>query len=316
MAPPSSSSSLAQSGQEEPLKRMEKIVTSLMARPDAAPFLEPVDWRGLELWDYPSVVKRLMDLGTIKRKLDRNQYETAAQCAMDVRQVWRNCMLYNAERSDFWLLAKALSKRFEDRYRKVKGECAYCRERLMGSDETGLPRGMFCCRFSRLYALRVTVYVGEEEAERDEEEAGEGEEDDEGDENESGDDEEAEFDDAEQSPESKSRSSSASLLGNTSVPTAPPALDVRSRLAANLLLLNGIELGHVVSLLEQKAPTCLEVSSVRDKMEINLDALDGAVFSEVSSFAAERASRKRSNNLSGAASVSVEDISNRRKKKK
>ena len=116
-------SSQIQSGQEEPLKRVGKIVASLMARPDAAPFLEPVDWRGLELWDYPSVVKRLMDLGTIRRKLERNQYETAAQCAADVRQVWKNCMTYNKEHSDFWLLAKALSKRFEDRYRKIKAEC-------------------------------------------------------------------------------------------------------------------------------------------------------------------------------------------------
>jgi Bromodomain len=125
---------------------MEKIVTSLMARPDAAPFLEPVDWRGLELWDYPSVVKRLMDLGTIKRKLDRNQYETAAQCAMDVRQVWRNCMLYNAERSDFWLLAKALSKRFEDRYRKVKAECAYrANEKNLNRALAGLDQTAICC---------------------------------------------------------------------------------------------------------------------------------------------------------------------------
>jgi Bromodomain len=154
MAPPSSASSTqAQSGQEEPLKRMEKIVTSLMARPDAAPFLEPVDWRGLELWDYPSVVKRLMDLGTIKRKLDRNQYETAAQCAMDVRQVWRNCMLYNAERSDFWLLAKALSKRFEDRYRKVKAECAYHEWGKVNLVKARLDRGIVCFRFSLLAIL-------------------------------------------------------------------------------------------------------------------------------------------------------------------
>jgi hypothetical protein len=137
--------------------------------------------------------------------------------------------------------------------------------------------------------------VGEEETEKDENEAGEGEDDDaEGEQNES-EDEEAEFDDADQTPESKSRSSSNSLLGNTtSVSTAPPALDVKSRLAANLLRLN----------------------AVRDKLEINLDALDATIFSEVSAFAAERASRKRSNNLSGVTSVSIEDISNARKKKK
>ena len=65
----------------------------------------------------------MMDLGTIKRKLERDQYETPQQCANDVRLVWSNCMTYNSEGSDFWLLAKAYSKRFEDRYRKIKAEC-------------------------------------------------------------------------------------------------------------------------------------------------------------------------------------------------
>lgn len=79
-------------GQDEPLKRMVKIVNSLLARPDIAPFREPVDWRGLELYDYPKVISKMMDLGTIKRRLERGQYATAHQVAEDVRLVWSNCM--------------------------------------------------------------------------------------------------------------------------------------------------------------------------------------------------------------------------------
>jgi hypothetical protein len=66
-----------------------------------------------------------MDLGYIKRKVDRDQYDTAAQAAKDVRLVWTNCMKYNADGSDFWLLAKSLSKKWEDRYRRVKNECTF-----------------------------------------------------------------------------------------------------------------------------------------------------------------------------------------------
>jgi hypothetical protein len=100
---------------------------------------------------------------------------------------------------------------------------------------------------------------------------------------------------------------------------APPAVDARGRLAASLLLLSGVELGHVFGVLERKAPGCLEeVGGVRDKVEINLDLLDAAVLSEISAFASERASfRKRSASGGAAApSVTIEDISNRRKKKK
>eukprot|EP00339_Tiarina_fusa_P011598 CAMPEP_0117004476 /NCGR_PEP_ID=MMETSP0472-20121206/5430_1 /TAXON_ID=693140 ORGANISM="Tiarina fusus, Strain LIS" /NCGR_SAMPLE_ID=MMETSP0472 /ASSEMBLY_ACC=CAM_ASM_000603 /LENGTH=247 /DNA_ID=CAMNT_0004705431 /DNA_START=63 /DNA_END=803 /DNA_ORIENTATION=+ len=109
-------------GQEEPLKRMTKIVNSLLARQDCSPFREPVDWRGLELYDYPEVITKMMDLGTVKRRLERNMYQTAHQVADDIRLIWSNCMTYNADGSDFWLLAKSYSRRFEDRYRKVKQE--------------------------------------------------------------------------------------------------------------------------------------------------------------------------------------------------
>jgi hypothetical protein len=112
-------------GQEEALKKMTKIVNSILAREDCAPFREPVDWRGLELFDYPQIITKMMDLGTVKRKLERGHYSTAHQVAEDVRLVWTNCMSYNSDGSDFWLLAKSYMRRFEDRYRKIKSECKY-----------------------------------------------------------------------------------------------------------------------------------------------------------------------------------------------
>jgi hypothetical protein len=95
----------------------------LFDKADAGPFREPVAWRELELWDYPQIVTKPMDLGTVKRKLERKLYPNAAHCAADIRLIWNNCMLYNAEGSDFWLLAKTFARRFEDRYRKIKQEC-------------------------------------------------------------------------------------------------------------------------------------------------------------------------------------------------
>jgi len=77
------------------------------------------------LWDYPKVIKKMMDLGTVKRKLDAWKYKTAAECAEDIRLVWTNCMTYNADGSDFYLLAEAFMKRFEDRYRRIKMECKF-----------------------------------------------------------------------------------------------------------------------------------------------------------------------------------------------
>lgn len=109
-------------GDPEALRRMTKVVNSLLARGDSGPFREPVDWRGLELFDYPKIIKKMMDLGTVKRKLERGQYRSAYDCAEDIRLIWTNCKTYNADGSDFFLLAESFSRRFEDRYKKIKAE--------------------------------------------------------------------------------------------------------------------------------------------------------------------------------------------------
>jgi len=101
---------------------MKKIVDKLMKRQDAVPFLEPVDWQGLGLVDYPKMIKKPMDLGTVKKKIEENEYASVHACAEDIRLVWSNCKKYNQDGSDFFNLAESLSKRFEDQFAKVKAE--------------------------------------------------------------------------------------------------------------------------------------------------------------------------------------------------
>eukprot|EP00980_Cylindrotheca_fusiformis_P004669 scaffold992_cov116-Cylindrotheca_fusiformis.AAC.4 len=60
-----------------------------------------------------------MDLGTIKDKIKEGKYSSIPQAAEDVRLVWSNCMTYNADGSDFFLLAKTLSKKWEEKYAKL-----------------------------------------------------------------------------------------------------------------------------------------------------------------------------------------------------
>ena len=44
---------------EDALRRMSKVVNTLMARADCSPFREPVDWREMELYDYPKIIKKV-----------------------------------------------------------------------------------------------------------------------------------------------------------------------------------------------------------------------------------------------------------------
>lgn len=48
------------------MKTCFDILHDLMTHPTAVPFNTPVDWKAMDLWDYPTIVKQPLDLGTIK----------------------------------------------------------------------------------------------------------------------------------------------------------------------------------------------------------------------------------------------------------
>jgi hypothetical protein len=79
---------------------MLKIVCSMMSRQESVVFREPVDWKLLGLLDYLDIVEKPMDLGTIKAKIEANEYESIEKIAEDIRLVWTNCMLYNRDGSE------------------------------------------------------------------------------------------------------------------------------------------------------------------------------------------------------------------------
>ncbi|KAG6845664.1 hypothetical protein H0H87_005871 [Tephrocybe sp. NHM501043] len=61
----------------------------------ASPFYVPVDWVLLDIPTYPKLVKRPMDLSTIRKKLDTNQYPTANKFFDDFKLMIRNCFVFN-----------------------------------------------------------------------------------------------------------------------------------------------------------------------------------------------------------------------------
>lgn len=206
----------------EAMRKMAKLITYLISRQDSVPFREPVDWKGLELFDYPKIVKKPMDLGTVKRKMERGLYETIEECAADIRLIWTNCKTYNADGSDFYLLAESFSKRFEERYKKIDME-------LDANNNQ---------------------------------------------------------DDSLVSP----------LKQNSS-------LDVKAKFAANIFRLSGMELGHVLQVLDLKCPNALEdpessadsntrtsLNSQVDEaqVEINVDAIDPRTFAELDRYVKDK----------------------------
>jgi hypothetical protein len=88
---------------------MLKIVCSILSRNESLVFREPVDHVGLGLDDYPLIVTKPMDLGTVKKKIENDEYNAVEDIAADIRLVWSNCMLYNRDGSEVRFLLLSLA---------------------------------------------------------------------------------------------------------------------------------------------------------------------------------------------------------------
>jgi hypothetical protein len=80
------------------------------------PFKEPVEPTEDGVPDYFDKVKRPMDLGTIKAKMDRKGYADDEEFLKDVRQIFENCFTYWKKGDPMWLAGEKLQKTFEEKY--------------------------------------------------------------------------------------------------------------------------------------------------------------------------------------------------------
>ena len=76
-------------------------------------FHTPVDWQGMGLLDYPTIIKRPMDFTTIRTKLQNNAYENHPHFSEDMTQVFDNCILYNGPEHEYGRIAINLKTQFQ-----------------------------------------------------------------------------------------------------------------------------------------------------------------------------------------------------------
>ena len=173
-----------------------------------------------------------MDLGTIKKRLDKGKYSNAAVCSDDIRLVWENCMTYNADGSDFYRLAESYSKRFEERYQKLLdefGEGIICGN-IAGGGSRGPSKSSTSGRKSgsnSVVSSGRNTPVPNHNLEKGTSSA------------------------AAATSRRADRQDKYDEMGI--VP-----LDVRTRFAARLQRLSGMELGHVLQVIDMQCPEALE----------------------------------------------------------
>uniref|UniRef100_A0A7N0UYK0 Bromo domain-containing protein n=1 Tax=Kalanchoe fedtschenkoi TaxID=63787 RepID=A0A7N0UYK0_KALFE len=98
------------------LKSCKSLLTQLMKHKFAWVFNVPVDAERFNLYDYHTIIKHPMDLGTVKERLTMNWYESPMEFAEDVRLTFHNAMIYNPKDHDVHLMAEQLLEIFEKKW--------------------------------------------------------------------------------------------------------------------------------------------------------------------------------------------------------
>ncbi|KAJ6635487.1 Bromodomain-containing protein 4 [Pseudolycoriella hygida] len=127
-SPMSGHTSGAQKNKEklsDALKSCNEILKELFSKKHSGyawPFYKPVDADLLGLHDYHDIIKKPMDLGTVKRKMDGREYKSAPEFAADVRLIFTNCYKYNPPDHDVVTMGRRLQDIFEMRYANIPDE--------------------------------------------------------------------------------------------------------------------------------------------------------------------------------------------------
>lgn len=128
LSPMSGHPSGAQKNKEklsDALKSCNEILKELFSKKHSGyawPFYKPVDADLLGLHDYHDIIKKPMDLGTVKRKMDGREYKSAPEFAADVRLIFTNCYKYNPPDHDVVTMGRKLQDVFEMRYANIPDE--------------------------------------------------------------------------------------------------------------------------------------------------------------------------------------------------
>eukprot|EP00250_Pteridium_aquilinum_P020749 c24929_g1_i8 orf=3988-5961(+) len=136
----------------ELLKQCSVILKKLMSHKFGWVFNEPVDVVKLNLHDYFKIIKKPMDLGTIKKKLDAGVYLLPTEFCEDVRLTFLNAMKYNPQGHDVYVMADTLRGMFESKWKTIEEKVKELdpvhdrfadlssRDHHMGTIEQGLPQ--------------------------------------------------------------------------------------------------------------------------------------------------------------------------------
>jgi len=98
---------------------MSLLVGSLTSTMSRSILRSLVDWVKLEIPSYPKIIKKPMDLATMKKKLDRGEYPNSTKFYDDFKLIIRNCFTFNPEGTLVNQAGVELQKVFDDKWTQL-----------------------------------------------------------------------------------------------------------------------------------------------------------------------------------------------------
>ncbi len=83
----------------EDFEKLNEIINYLKSLDYERNFHYPVDWKALNLLDYPTIIRHPMDLLTLQTYLKERKYQLVLEVLDHIQLIWDNCKTYNIEGS-------------------------------------------------------------------------------------------------------------------------------------------------------------------------------------------------------------------------
>lgn len=97
----------------------KSVIPPLLKHKLGWPFAKPVDHKGLNLPDYPKIVRFPMDLGTIKQRLNLGYYRKAEGCLRDLFSMFHNCYVFNKPGDDVVSMGQKLEEIAREKLKSI-----------------------------------------------------------------------------------------------------------------------------------------------------------------------------------------------------
>lgn len=120
---------------EEINKECQNLIIKMIQTPRCDPFKQPVDVEGLNLTNYYDIVKQPMDLSTIQKKLENNEYEELKDLRSDLELIFDNCILYNGRKGTLGKLAADLKRYSQINTKKIEEKSFLTRKPMKEKEE-------------------------------------------------------------------------------------------------------------------------------------------------------------------------------------